>query len=307
MYATKDGLMKIRWFSPLAVIPLLLQPNAGHAHQDCKAIVTSAQSAADKADWVVEGNVVETIMTTAPPGRFYIDIENAKVLYELEKLPKFVTASFRADACFPNKEIALWGKAANKLVGKRMRFFGMKATSGRGQRVFYMQPADQAAPSFQSSRKEFTTAEYPHVAMKVGADGWFRAHSTDGAFSIDMPGPFADITKGDNGEPAFMLRGTDQYGSTFLAVFERSGPNAEMGGTFDSTIEAPNANVRQFKGAEAVYTLGNLPGSNGEKITHGLWFRVPGGTFMLGIVTDKAHEAASLKSKERFFNSLSFE
>lgn len=236
-----------------------------------------------------------------------INIENAKVLYELERSPRFFTASLPVDSCFPDSEATLWGKASEKLLGKRMRFFGTRTTSGRGRRVFFMQPAEQAAPPFPAARKKYATTAHSPMAVKTGSDGWSRARSTDGQFSIDMPGPFVDATRADNGEPGFMLRGVDQYGSTFIAVFERSGPNSGMGGTFDSTITKPNANVTVFKGAEAVYTLGGISRSDGEKITHGLWFRVPGGTYMLGIVTDKEHEAKSLKFKERFFNSLTFE
>lgn len=70
----------------------------------------------------------------------------------------------------------------------------------------------------------------------------------------------------------------------FIAAFERSGPGSRMGATFDSTISEPNA-----------------------KINHGLWFCVPGGTFMLGVAADKAQEKQVLKLKDRFFNSLNFE
>jgi len=103
-----------------------------------------------------------------------------------------------------------------------------------------------------------------------------------------------------------MLRGTDSYGSIFIAVFEPSGPGSGMGGTFDDAISKPNAKISIFKGADAVSTLGEILGSDGEKISHGLWFRVPGGTFMLGIVTNKG-QTESLKYKDRFFDSLIFE
>lgn len=80
-----------------------------------------------------------------------------------------------------------------------------------------------------------------------------------------------------------------------------------MGGTFDSTISKPDANTTMFKGAEAAITTGRLPGNGGDSITNGLWFRVPGGTYMLGVVATKEHEAEALKMKDRFFNSLRFE
>jgi hypothetical protein len=122
-----------------------------------------------------------------------------------------------------------------------------------------------------------------------------------------MPGAFEDVTKAGPGQPAFMLRGRDRNGSVFMAVFERSGPGAEMSGTFDDAYEKRGATISTFKGATAVTTKGMLSGSNGEMTTYGLLFRVPGGTFMLGVVTSKEHETATLKVKDRFFNSLSFE
>lgn len=275
--------------------------------KSCAAIVQTAQEAANKADWIIEGDVTNTFRMNSTQGRIEVTIENAKVLHELEKSPRFYTAVLRADTCFPNADATLWGRAANKLTGKRMRFFGTRLTNSGSRRFFFMQPAEQAMASFSTIRKEYTDKEHTPIQAQAGPDGWSRARSTEGGFSIEMPGIFTDITKGSGSEPAFMLRGNDRFGSTFIVVFERSGPGSEMAGTFDSTISMPNAKLTSFKGADAVTTLGELPGSDGARITHGLWFRVPGGTYMLGVVTDKAHEKESLKFKERFFNSLAFE
>lgn len=289
-----------------ALILAVCQPSHARNNSSCTAIIQSAQEAADKADWVIEGDVVNTFKMNANPSHIDVGIENAKKIYENEKSSKFLTATLQADSCFPNAQTALWGKAADQIVGKRMRFFGTRLTSGRGRRFFFMQPAEQPMPSMQVNRNTFLDKKHASEAVATTQDGWLKARSTEGHFSIEMPGPFEDITKGSGDEPAFVLRGTDQYGSTFIAVFERSGPNSGMGATFDAAVLAPNAAISTFKGAEAVSTLGEIPGSKGGKITHGLWFRVPGGTFMLGVVTDKG-QAASLRSKERFFNSLKFE
>lgn len=296
-------------FLSFAIAFLILvagQPSQAKNNANCAAIIKSAQQAADDADWVIEGDVINTIRMNTNPGRIDVSIENVKMLFESEKSPKFFTAMLQADSCFPNAQTTLWGKGADKIVGKRMRFFGTKLTSGGGRRFFFMQPAEQPIPSIPVNRKEFLDKKFASDAVAATQDGWLKARSTDGHFSIEMPGSFEDITKGSGEQPAFMLRGTDQYGSTFIVVFERSGPGSGMGGTFDSTISKPNATISKFKGAEAVSTVGEIPGSNGEKITHGLWFRVPGGTFMLGIVSNKG-QMESLKSKERFFNSLTFE
>jgi hypothetical protein len=276
--------LKFLSFSMACLILSTSQSSQAQNNSNCAAIVKSAQDAVSHADWVIEGDVINTVKMNANPGRIDVSIENVKVLFESEKSPKFFTAMLRADSCFPNLKTTLWGKAADKLVGKRMRFFGTKLASGRGRRFFFMQPAEQAMPSMPANSKEYLDKKHPSDAVAKTQDGWLKARSTEGHFSIEMPGSFEDVTKGSGEQPAFMLRGIDQYGSTFIAVLERSGPGSGMAGTFDSTISTPNANIFTFKGAEAISTLGEVPGSNGEKITHGLWFRVPGGTFMLGVV-----------------------
>lgn len=279
---------------------------SAQGNNDCSAIVKSAQDAANKADWVIEGNVSSMLRMASPPNRISVLVENAKILYEAERSTRFSTAELESDACFPNAIAALWGPAANKLTGKRVRFFGSRGTSGRGRRFFFMQTADQAMPSLPATHKTYADIEYPPKARKL-ADGWSRIRSTDGNYSIEMPGTATDITRGSGRQPGFMLRGTDRYGSIFMVVFERSGAGSQMAETFDATISKPDAKVMTFKGADAVSTLGNMPVGSGTKIAHGLWLRVPGGTYMLGVVTDKEHETEALKSKDRFFNSLTFE
>jgi hypothetical protein len=297
----------VRFLLSTALI-LFMSSRAAFAQgsNDCSTIVKSAQDAANKADWVIEGTVDNTFRMKSSPRQIGVFVENVKILYEAEHSSRFSTAMLETDFCFPNATTTLWGPAANKLVGKRVRFFGSRGTSGRGRRFFFMQTAEQAMPAFQTTRKTYADKESIPLAKKL-PDGWSRIRSTDGNYSIDMPGTATDITRGSGPQPAFMLRGTDQYGSTFIVVFERSGAGAQMAGTVDATISKPGADVITFKGADAVSTLGELPGSAGAKISHGLWLRVPGGTYMLGIVTDKEHETESLKAKERFFNSLTFE
>jgi hypothetical protein len=303
---SKGNFLKILSLT-LGLLLLILSPTAiAQNGSNCAAIVKSVQDAAEKADWVIEGDVINTFKMTPTPDRIDVSIENAKVIFEREKSPKFFTATLQTDSCFPNALTTLWGKPAENIIGRRMRFYGTKLTSGRGRRFFLMQPAEQALPLIPVTRKEYINKRFPSDTTMTTQDGWARVRSTEGHFSIEMPGAVEDITKGGGQQPAFMLRGTDRYGSTFIAVFERSGPGSEMGGTFDDAISKSDAKISMFKGADAVSTLGEIPGSNGEKISHGLWFRVPGGTFMLGIVTNKK-QMESLKSKDRFFNSLIFE
>ena len=93
-----------------------------------------------------------------------------------------------------------------------MRFFGTKMASGRGRRFFFMQPATVALPSLPVAAQEYADLKHiPHAS--VGShDGWARARSTEGRFSIDMPGTFVDMTKGSGEQPAFILRGVTGRG-----------------------------------------------------------------------------------------------
>lgn len=299
--------MRCRSFLTALIMLCTSQAALSQGSQTCATIVKSAQEAANRADWIIEGNVAMTFRINLPHDHIEVSIENAKVIYETEQSPRFFTVAIPVDSCFPNILTSLWGKAASKLVGKRMRFFGTKLTSGRDRRLFFMQPAEHALPLISKARKVYEDKEHAPITLSIESDGWSRARSTEGNFSVEMPGTFVDITKGSGSQPAFMLRGTDKFGATFLVVFERSGPDSGMGGTFDEMISKKNANASTFKGTDAVITEEELPGSDGTRTTHGLWFRVPGGTFLLGIVTDKTNEAESLKFKEKFFNSLAFE
>ena len=302
--------MRLKHLRPATALACFLLSHAAlaQAGNDCTAIVKSPQDAADKADWVIDGDIVDIVAMHADPARLHVSIDNAKVQYELARSPRFLSAMLLADPCFLEGQIPLRGKAAaSQLVGKRMRFYGTKLTSGGGRRFFYVQAIAPSMPVLGVARKEYTSKNHQPAAAPADAQGWTRAHSTEGGFSVDMPGPFSDMTKGGAGQAAFVLRGADRHGVTFVAVFEPSGPDSGMGATFDAAFFKPDADVTQFKGADAVITQGTLPGSNGTMVTHGLWFRVPGGTYMLSILVDKEHDAQSLASRQRFFNSLTFD
>ncbi|WP_290602191.1 hypothetical protein [Janthinobacterium sp.] len=295
-------------FSVTALTFLLLSNAAlAQSDKDCSAIVKSPQDAADRADWVIDADVVDVVRMHSDPA-LHVSIENATVQYELERSPRFFSAMLTADACLSPGAIPMQGKAAaSRFVGKRMRFYGTKLAAGGGRRFFFVQAVEPAMPAIAAVRKEYTDKQQMPIAAPFDAQGWTRARSADGGFSVDMPGPFSDMTQGSAGRAGFMLRGTDRHGTLFMAVFERSGPGSGMGATFDEAYSKPNAKVTKFKGADAVITLGTLPESNGAKITHGLWFRVPGGTYMLSVIADKEQDAQSLASRQRFFHSLAFE
>jgi len=77
-------------------------------------------------------------------------------------------------------------------------------------------------------------------------------------------------------------------------------------GTFDQEMQqaSPPA-IRTFNGYPAVTVKGTLPGSEGKRITHSLFIRVPGGTLLLAIATTPESQQQSMRSAERFYWSLS--
>lgn len=277
-----------------------------HADTSCASIVTSAQEAADRADLVIEATITFFLHPADQSKPMEVVTEKSRALLNLESSKVHATMSLPVDSCFPDRQRALSKQAVDRMTGKRMRLYLTRLTSSRGFRLFFIQPVEEVAPDFKKIRRSYVTKAYPDSLRTSLPDGWSRAHSTDGMFSIEMPGAFVDATKGGPGEPGFMLRTQDQDGSTYLAVFERSGPDAAMSGTLDDMYEKPDSMKSSFKGAMAVTTIGTIAGPSGNMTSHGIWFRVPGGTFMLGVVASKEHEAQALKNKDRFFNSLKF-
>ena len=285
----------------------LSMSSSAYALDDCTSIVTSAEEAAKKADSIIEANIATIVRIDQAPKHFMLFIDDAKVIHELKKSPRFSTATLRVDSCFPNGTKELWGVAAKQINGKRMRFFGTHLQAGGVRKVFFMQPAGQPMPALPAAREQYVTSRHRNVVAKGGPDGWARVRSTQGPFSIEMPVPADDITRMEDGEPGFMLRATDRNGIVFMAVFERAGPASGMGGTFDTMALEPGSRFTMFKGAEAISTSGELNHAEGKMVSHGLWFRVPGGTYMLSVMATKQREAEAIKLRDRFFNSLVFE
>ena len=293
-------------FCSLIISFLFTQAACAGAEESCTSIVTNAQAAADRADLVIEATVTFFTFPSDPSRPMGVVTEKSRAVFNPAASSIHATMSFPVDSCFPDRQHVLSKQSLDRMTGKKMRFYLTTLTNSRGYRLFFMQPVEEAAPAFKKTKQSFATKGYPASPGTPLPDGWRRAHSTDGMFSIAMPGAFLDATKGGPGEPGFMLRGADGDGSTYLAVFERAGPDATMSGTFDDMYEKPDAVKSTFKGAAAVTTIGMVAGPNGNMTSYGAWFRVPGGTFMLGVVASKGHEARALKNKDRFFNSLEF-
>jgi hypothetical protein len=138
-------------------------------------------------------------------------------------------------------------------------------------------------------------------------DGWHRARSTEGKFSIDLPGPFTDATIVKDGHSTYFLKARDRYGSIFMAVVEHAGPGSSLAGTFNEATAAPGATTVTFRGVPMVATRAALPESTHGMIGHAYLFKAKGGTCLLVIASAREHEAASLRQMDRFLNSLQFE
>ncbi|MET3139596.1 hypothetical protein AAKU61_003977 [Undibacterium sp. GrIS 1.2] len=118
--------MRFSLSSTALILLFISQTTLSQESKNCSTIVKSAQEAANKADWIFEGDITDMYRFDPSPSYIQVGIENAKVIYELEKFPRFFTATLPVDSCFPNAMTTLWGKAANKLVGKRMALVHLK-------------------------------------------------------------------------------------------------------------------------------------------------------------------------------------
>lgn len=279
----------------------------------CPAAVKSPQEAVAKADWIIEGTISTVYLETGSNLPSLI-VEDVKVVRQGDSRKLGTNLDLAIGPCFPflNELTEKSNKPAGRFTGKRMRFFGNQHTVSPLRRTFYVQPADVPMPPAASLRAfgtagDLVTASHRHAAENPIGGGWHRAKSTDGGFSIDMPGPFDDATRMEDGQQGYMLRAVDSNGVTYLAVFERSSLTATMRGTFDQEYRQSSAGRLVFKGMPAVAARSDPASFGKDLVSHSLFVRVPGGTYMLGVVAPKNMEPQALKSKERFLDSLSFD
>lgn len=280
----------------------------------CAAAVTSAQQAAEKADWVIEGTVGDVFNITNPAhlrGSVEVMLEKANMVWQNDRSRIVSNVGINLGPCFVSDINLLQPKDARKLIGKRMRFFGNMHVISPLRRFFYMQSADMPMPVVRTSEiaggeNTLVTQTHRKDAENPLPNGWHHAQSTDGKFSVDLPGPFTDVTRVIAKQAGFMLRAKDQYGSVFMALFERSGPDSEMAGSFDQAMKSAGYPKSTLKGFPAVFGSEPFPALDPTAKVYTVMLRVPGGTYLIGITTTREHEAESLKDKERFFNSLLF-
>ncbi|WP_338770901.1 hypothetical protein [Massilia sp. METH4] len=288
-------------FNQISILALLLACSAGStaaASKGCIGQVTDAPTAAQKADWIIEADVRVVALMSGNREPLFV-VENTALVSEKVPAKLYRTATLPLDSC-PHPSVVKLAQGG-KVEGKRLRFYGSWHAVSPARRIFFVEPVESPLPQLPQPKQLEITGS---TGEKPLGDGWHRAHSIDGGFSVDMPGPYVSATEGGAGARGAMLRSADSLGSTFMAVFEPFGTNASMFGTFDETIARPDCEKLDFKGRPAVYTRSVQPGG---MIFHSMLVRIPGGTFMLGIVTSRKSEAKSMARKGRFFESLAID
>jgi hypothetical protein len=280
------------------------------ARADCGAAVTTQEAALRKADWVMEGKVEIIASFHGRDSAPEVILDDTRVIQEREQSHLGKTVVISMGPCFPGGAAALQGKAGDRMTGRRMRFYGNRHITDPTRRFFYAEPAQTplVPVSARAATGLLTTKVHRIDAQNPLKDGWHHATSTDGKFGIDLPGPFMDATVVKAGHPSFLLRSKDRHGAAFIAVYEPSGPDSELAGSFDESMAKPGNTTTTFRGLPMLVSraplAANLPGN---LISHTHMLRVPGGTYLLGIAAPKEHEKESLRQLGRFLNSLQFE
>lgn len=269
---------------------------------ECTPRTTDQSELQANADWIIEGSV--TLITTGmgANNRPSVVIGDAKIIQAKDVPPKGKTFSFEIDQCFLGDMLALQSKAGTAaLVGKSIRFYGRLYDESPRRRFFYYEPV---AKPFQRISLPIKTQIHQVQAENAIDGGWNRARSTEGKFSVDLPGPFNDATVHEDGEPIFMLGATDESGAKFIALFERSGPREQVGKKFERDLSGSGSAPIQFNGYPALRGRTVLPGSGGQWVATSLRIKAQGGVYVLTVTSPIDAEPALRGKQERFFNSL---
>jgi hypothetical protein len=298
----------ILWTMFLAQAGAMAKENRLSNMPPCMAIIKSSADAAEKADWIVEANLDDGMVPSTDQNQLFLTISDMEEVKGGWPGKRGATGSVLVGQCFPGGKVAFEGPAGKRLFGQRLRLFGSKHLDDPRRRVFYIEPVSvKMAAMRPSSPVSLETKMHRQDATNPLPGGWHRAHSTGGEFSIDMPAPFQDVTAATSGKAGqmagFMLRTTDANGITFFAVREPNGPDPSMAGSFDTEMKSKRNKIVQFKGVSAVETST----TQGAVIMHSLMFRVPGGTYMLGVSAPKERDKESTLVRERFYQSLAFD
>lgn len=281
----------------LCILPALAAP--AHATQACTASVTTASDAAAKADWIIEGNVY--MVLTFPIQGLLVTLSETRVI-KGKGANNGGSDTVNIGPDFPGAQFQ--GEAGRKLQGKRVRLFGTRHAEGAQRRAFFMQAGADAMPAIPAPGAPAVTRLYRDAAVAPIGNGWHRAHSTAGRYTVDVPAPFQDMTAVMDDKTGYMIRTTDAAGRTFMAIREPAGEDPAMAGTFDTDMAQAGAVTRQYQGVTALQGRA----SAGPNLHQSLMFRVPGATWMLAVSTPRALEQKDARGeaalRERFYQSL---
>ena len=275
---------------------------------NCAAPVISPEDAMAKADFVIEGTVIAAIYPNEPHPPLGIAIEKVKVIRQQgNAVVDDITLSLTIGPCFaPGMEPFTFGEAGSA-HGQIMRFFVNEHRFADGRRFFFMMPADEPLPVVDKALTPWALTpakikRYGKALRRPIRDGWHRAQSTGGRFSVDMPGPYTDETVMRDGDTQFMLRAVDRRANRFSVAFVRSATPTSLEELFDAEMQKPDAIRSMFKGLPAVSLREVRAGS----VLHSTMIRVPGGTVLFRVVTTVLDEARSERARARLLDSVAF-
>lgn len=284
-------------------------PDARTYDGNCGAPVGSPADAMAKADFVIEGTVIAAIYPNEPHPPLGIAIEKVKVIRQQgSAVVDDITLSLTLGPCFaPGMAPFAFGEAGS-VHGMRMRFFGNEHRFADGRRFFYMMPADEPLPDAGKAKTPWALApvkvkRHGKAMRRPVRDGWHRARSTGGAFSVDLPGPYTDETVVRDGDTQFALRAVDSRGNRFSVGLVRSASPTALAEQFDAEMNKPEALKFMFKAMPAVSLRELRAGS----VIHSTLLRIPGGTVLFRVRTPARDEARSQRARERLLDSIAFE
>lgn len=158
-------------------------------------------------------------------------------------------------------------------------------------------PAAMAAQPAKAG--PFATATHQKNAENKLPNGWHQANSTDGPFSVELPGPFTDMTVVKDAT-MHMLIASDPSGSTFLAMLERAGDGG-MTKKFEADLLTAGPAATRFRGFTSLVEHRLV---RGVDTVSTLRFMTPAGLYTLSMVSVMKEGAQRTALQEHFWNSL---
>ncbi len=283
----------------------------------CAPVVKSQAEALAKANWIIEATIADGVNFDNSK-EITLTLEDIKTVKSAWEPRKIYTGIATLEPCFGElRGKAVAGGTFNG-YGKKFRIFGTKRQGHAEMRAFYFEPAsakfDVPLSALVSSTADVQRPVKPYVAPPIPkmhrfnasnlqSDGWHRARSTDGKFSIDIPVTFHDGTVESSRTIAHIIRSANNGPIKYFAGLEPVGAPEEMTRTFDGELVEKGVKVVTFKGVRATVKRN----TQGTDVTHTMMFRTTAGTYLLGVSAPKETEHEVLGSKDRFFNSFTFE